>query len=105
MLPRLRGVGAFLSEPGKDVESCRKGSEIVLSGFREMPKERPILRRNSNSTQKKRVRCIDTGVIYASSSEAADLLSGEGILVCPQRIHTTCRGKQKSAGGLRWEYA
>lgn len=68
-----------------------------------MPKERPILRKSSN--KKKPVRCIDTGEVYASSSEAADLLSGEGILVCPVRILSTCRGKQKSAGGLRWEYA
>ena len=75
----------------------------VSSRFRKMPKERPILRKNS--TRKKPVRCVDTGEVYASSSEAADLLSGEGILVCPMRIHSTCRGKQKSAGGLRWEYA
>jgi hypothetical protein len=75
--------------------------------LRKMPKEhlKPILRKNSNGDKKKPVRCIDTGEVYASSTEAADLLSGEGILVCPLRIHSTCRGKQKSAGGLRWEYA
>lgn len=53
---------------------------------------------------KKAVRCIDTGVVYASSSDAADILSLEGILVNPRNIHFVCQGIQKKTRGLRWEY-
>ncbi len=55
--------------------------------------------------RKKPVRCIDTGVVYSSSTDAADILSEAGVLVCPRLILYVCQGKQKSTGGLRWEYA
>jgi hypothetical protein len=44
-------------------------------------------------------------MVYASSTDAADLLSAEGRLVCPRGILNTCQGKQKTTGGFRWEYA
>jgi hypothetical protein len=63
------------------------------------------LKRQSNTDKKKPVRCIETGVVYGSCNDAADLLSEEGIAVCPLRIQAACRGKQKTASGFRWEYA
>lgn len=53
---------------------------------------------------KKAVRCVDTGVVYTSCSDAADILSVEGILVNPRNIHFICQGIQKNTGGFRWEY-
>jgi hypothetical protein len=44
-------------------------------------------------------------LVYASSRDASDILSFEGIVVEPRNILYVCQGKQKVAGGLRWEYA
>jgi hypothetical protein len=60
--------------------------------------------RRSNQGKRKPVRCRDTGVVYGSSSDAADRLSEQGVSICPMRIQAACRGKQRSAGGFRWEY-
>lgn len=48
----------------------------------------------------KPVRCIETGIVYASQSMAAravGLSSSTGINLC-------CNGKAKTAGKLHWEY-
>lgn len=59
-----------------------------------------------NMREKKRaVRCVDNGVVYASSRDAAEILATQGRSVIPEAIAAVCRGKQKSTGGFRWEYA
>ena len=63
------------------------------------------IRRNTNGLQKRPVRCIDTGLVYGSSGDASDIISFEGILITPRNILLVCQGKQKSAGGFKWEYA
>jgi hypothetical protein len=63
------------------------------------------VKRLSNTDKKKPVRCVETGVVYGSCSDAADILSEEGVSVCPLRIQSVCRGKQRTAGGFGWEYA
>ena len=63
------------------------------------------IKRKSKERKKRAVRCIDTSIVYASSADAADILSAEGRLVCPRGILNTCQGKQKTTGGFRWEYA
>lgn len=63
------------------------------------------LKRRPKYSQMKPVRCVETGLIYASSSDASDILSAEGKLIEPRNILSACQGKQRSAGGLQWEYA
>lgn len=63
------------------------------------------LKKRCNASQKRAVRCIDTGVVYASCSDAADILSLEGLLINPRNILLVCQGVQKKTCGLRWEYA
>jgi hypothetical protein len=63
------------------------------------------LKKRCNASQKKAVRCVDTGVVYASCSDAADILSLDGILINPRNILHVCQGIQKKTAGLRWEYA
>jgi hypothetical protein len=63
------------------------------------------IKRQSKADKKKPVRCVETGIVYGSCGDAANLLSEEGISVCPIRIQAVCRGKQKTAGGFQWEYA
>lgn len=62
-------------------------------------------KRKTDRIKKRPVRCVDTGLVYASSREASDILSFEGILVEPRNIMYACQGKTKSAGGYQWEYA
>ena len=62
-------------------------------------------KRKADGVRKRPVRCRDTGIVYASSREASDILSFEGILVEPRNIMYACQGKTKSAGGYQWEYA
>jgi hypothetical protein len=58
-----------------------------------------------NKREKKRpVRCLDTGIVYASSRDAAEIFATQGHLVIPEAIAAVCRGEQKSTGGFRWEY-
>ncbi len=63
------------------------------------------LKKKCNANKKRPVRCIDTGLVYASSSDASDILSEEGRLVNPRGILHNCEGRRRTAGGLRWEYA
>jgi len=35
---------------------------------------------------------------------AADILAMPGVMLTPESIALTCHGRQKSAGGLVWEY-
>jgi hypothetical protein len=45
------------------------------------------------------VRCIETGVVYSTLTEAAMVVGvGSG------KITMVCKGKRKTAGGFRWEY-
>lgn len=62
-------------------------------------------RRRTDGIRKRPVRCLDTGLVYASSREASDILSFDGIIIEPRNIMYACQGKTKSAGGYQWEYA
>ena len=62
-------------------------------------------KRKSDRIPKRAVRCVNTGLVYASSRDASDILSFEGIAVEPRSILYVCQGKQRMAGGLKWEYA
>ena len=47
----------------------------------------------------KKVRCIDTGVVYVNCSDA-----GKKLHIPARKISRCARGAAKHAGGLRWEY-
>ena len=47
----------------------------------------------------KKVRCIETGVIYESLTEASRQTS-----IAVSNISECCNGKRKTAGGFHWEY-
>lgn len=52
------------------------------------------------ATNKKKVLCIETGIIYPSLSEAAK----ENGIKYPCNISFACNGKIKSCGGFHWRY-
>lgn len=63
------------------------------------------LKSGSKIKNRRPVKWVETGKIYASSVDAADILSTEGFDVCPRGTLHTCQGINKSCGGFRWEYA
>ena len=80
----------------------KQGQNVELR-VEKTPKQ--ILRKAANISKMRAVRCLETGVVYINSTQAADLLSADGKIVCPRGILNNCQGKQKSAGGFHWEYA
>ena len=50
--------------------------------------------------RRKKVRCIETNVVYESASEAARQVENTS----QSKICMVCRGQRKTCGGLHWEY-
>ena len=48
----------------------------------------------------KKVKCVDTGVVYESMR-----LAGEKLHINPHNISSCCCKRQKTAGGFHWVYA
>lgn len=55
--------------------------------------------KGKNNKQCKAVRCIETGIVYYSATNA-----GEETHNRANAIIACCRGKRKTCGGLHWEY-
>ena len=53
----------------------------------------------------KPVRCIETGEVFVSTTQAAQKVSQEGYPTNGSHITSVCRGNRKLAGGFTWEYA
>ena len=53
-----------------------------------------------SDAQQKAVLCVETGVVYKSIREAAQMAYLNGDCICG-----VCKGKRKTAGGYHWEYA
>lgn len=53
----------------------------------------------SNTSRKRKVRCIETGEVYESVTCA-----GKEIGISYSNISSVCNGKAKTAGGYHWEY-
>ena len=51
------------------------------------------------SKSKKKVLCVETGIVYTSITEAAKMTNSN-----VSSIGDVCRGKQKTAAGYRWRY-
>lgn len=62
------------------------------------------LMRKSQKNRKKAVRCLETGIVYASARDAAEILAADGMMFTPEGISHTCQERQKSTRGFHWEY-
>ena len=58
-----------------------------------------MLERQGTPTPKRRVKCIETGIVYESIHEAS---RQTGINI--GNITSVCQGKRKTCGGFHWEY-
>lgn len=55
--------------------------------------------KGKEAQNKKKVLCIETGIIYPSATKAAEELH-----ISLSNISRACNGKSKSSGGYHWEY-
>ena len=85
-----------LSDSHKGKQSARKGAVLTIE------QREKISRANKGkpSMHRKKVECIETGVIYVSIHEAA---TANGIDF--RNLSAACNGIQKSCGGYHWRFA
>lgn len=67
----------------------------------DVKKQREKAQKKMAEARKRKVLCVETGVIYESASEAARQNKG----TTQSKICMVCRGQRKTAGGLHWKYA
>jgi len=87
-------TGMRASEETKSkMSQARKGRKFT-------PEHCAAISAATRNKKSKPVRCIDTGVVYPGLREATRQTGAP-----TECISRCCKGKQKHAGGLRWEYA
>ena len=101
---KYRGIPVLPKEPkpynGKIIFSEEHNQKIsqALKGIKRSDEVRKRMSEAQVKT-KKPVRCIDTGEVFESQTEAMKKLGIDKVL-----IGRTCKGKNKTAKGLRFEY-
>lgn len=111
---------AVVSRAGQDVTKFKPGTQIRVSAEKFFESEwfsaltgldgKPILRELQEEYKRKHkhkklnystspVRCVETGMVYESIKAA-----GETFAVSPKSIYNVCKGYDKTAGGMHWEY-
>lgn len=78
--------------------SGRFGSKHWNFGNKYTEKQREKLS-NAHEHQKKKVICIETGVVFESLSEASKMTN-----INRGNISNVCTGRQEKAGGYHWKY-
>ena len=71
--------------------------DTVLSNLQD---EYERIRKKKRGYATRKVRCVETGVVYPSIKEAAGIYG-----VTQKHIYTVCIGEKLTAGGVHWEYA
>ena len=82
------------NNPMKNPEIARKS--VLMKKGKSFSKE---VCKNISEGHKKKVLCIETGIIYPSRNEAA-----EAVGVSPSGIGRAINGEQKTSAGYHWRY-
>ena len=72
----------------------------VKEKIQQWRKQHPENTKAANEASKKRVKCIETGIIYESASEASQAIGGK----TSAHIGQVCNGKRKTAYKCHWEW-
>lgn len=79
-------------------------AQDMLNWQKNHPEETALQRKKAQeamaNARKKPVRCIETGVVYESATEAARNVPNTH----QSKICMVCRGQRKTCGGYHWEY-
>ena len=73
---------------------CKRHSEVMKG--RQLSEEH---KRKMSETRRKKVLCIETGIIYESIGEAAELTNSNRAV-----IGAVCRGRHKTANNFHWRF-
>lgn len=93
------------------IDWMKKHPEFGLARAQDMlkwQKEHPIealeMKRinakKATAARRKKVRCIETGIVYESASAAARIVPK----TTQSKICMVCKGKRKTCGGFHWKY-
>ena len=107
MIGNQRGKGQRMS----DEQKCKLAESHKTDSFRKKLSEANKGKKHSDETKRKlseshkglgskKVRCVETGIIYNSISDASkeNNIKGRG------HVSACCKGTRKTAGGYHWEY-
>lgn len=98
---RVLGLRYGMTGKHHSDESKRKMSD-AQRGKRLTPEHRQHIRqaskRRGEAPQSRMVVNVDTGEVFQSIADAADVYGGR------RNISEVCRGKRKKSGGYRWRY-
>ena len=79
-------------------------AQDMLKWQADHPEETAEYRRQNQKkmveARKRRVQCIETGIIYESASEAARQVPK----TTQSKICMACRGQRNTCGGFHWQY-
>ena len=102
-MKKLRGDPEYQKKHREAMKKWRADSEWKKNHREAMKKYHadPEWLRKHRETHCKKVRCVETHVVYGSLKEATVAVN----LKCSTSICWCCRGKRKTAGGYHWEYA
>lgn len=92
--------GLFIGE--KSPLYGKHPSEETRAKMSKSRKESPVVQEHMqkmNAAKRKKVLCVETGVIYESVKAA-----GRGVGHSPANIATACRGEYEQAYGYHWRY-
>lgn len=89
----------FSREHSNKISKSLSGKQNPMYGRKTSDSVKEKIRQTNRNINCKAVRCVETGVIYKSASEAARLLG-----VGWSHISRACRGERNTAYGFHWEY-
>jgi hypothetical protein len=90
--------GKVLSEETKQkISQSLKGEKNVWYGKKHSKES--IAKMKESASNKRMVRCIETGIVYNSIRDAGDTNN-----INYRNIHSVCSGKRNIAGGYHWEF-
>lgn len=88
-----------MSKTRKGVKKSEAHKKAISAALKGKKKTKEAIENNRKAQHRKPVKCLETGEIYESLSDAE---RKTGIL--DETISRCCRGKQKTAGGYHWVF-
>lgn len=86
-------------ETRRKMSEAHKGKIISEEQRQKISESRKGKNVGSENPNARKVRCIESGVVYATVTDAARENDIDHSGIC-----AACRGRQKTAGGFHWEY-
>ena len=99
--PSITDAARETGANASSISACCKGKQERAGGYRWAYFEvngKSVANRAPAKGKVRKVKCIETGIIYSSAKEASNILHIDISSICK-----VCNGKRKTAGGLTWQ--